>query len=240
MHAALNWIGQGLGVALVALGVLRVTMSVRAQARYVLLWVAAIAILALPLLPDLSQSSASIVRAAGDDGSMLSSVVVSMPATWWTSSIAMFGLWGLWTALAVGRLSTATLALRRARRRCSPFPADVEARLRHWMRVSPTGRRARLVLSEDVRGAGVLGYGSPTIALAPALLTHLSDDELDHIVIHEWAHVQRRDDLGQAAQVFVHAIAGWHPAIIWIGRHLHAEREVACDQIAVDVSRSAC
>ena len=58
-------------------------------------------------------------------------------------------------------------------------------------------------------------------------------------MIHEWAHVQRRDDLSVFAQLFVRVTVGWHPATWWLLRQLHAEREAACDQLAVSITGSA-
>jgi hypothetical protein len=80
---------------------------------------------------------------------------------------------------------------------------------------------------------------SPLIAVAPPLLDHLGEADIDRVVIHEWAHVQRRDDVAQAVQLLVRMIAGWHPAIWWLERQLHLEREVACDDIVVGVTGSA-
>jgi hypothetical protein len=71
------------------------------------------------------------------------------------------------------------------------------------------------------------------IAVAPSLVRSLDADELDRVLIHEWAHVQRRDDLVNILQVFVRIVAGWHPALWWIDRRLHIEREIACDEITV-------
>ena len=34
-------------------------------------------------------------------------------------------------------------------------------------------------------------------------------------------------------------VAGWHPALWWIERRLHLEREIACDEIAVPLTGSA-
>ena len=84
----------------------------------------------------------------------------------------------------------------------------------------------------------MLGFGSPIIALAPRLLTELSAPDLDRVLVHEWAHVQRRDDLAQLVQHIVRAIAGWHPAVWWLERRLDFEREAACDEVAVDVTGS--
>jgi hypothetical protein len=62
--------------------------------------------------------------------------------------------------------------------------------------------------------------------------------ELDRVLIHEWAHVQRRDDLVSILQIAVRIVAGWHPAVWWIDRRLHVEREVACDEMTVAITGS--
>ena len=84
-----------------------------------------------------------------------------------------------------------------------------------------------------------MGCGSPVIAIAPALVQHLTADELDRVVIHEWAHVQRRDDLANVAQLVARVLAGWHPAVWWLDRRLQAERETACDEMAVALTGSS-
>ena len=57
-------------------------------------------------------------------------------------------------------------------------------------------------------------------------------------MIHEWAHVQRRDDLANVAELVARVIAGWHPAVWWLDRRLQAERETACDEMAVALTAS--
>jgi hypothetical protein len=93
-------------------------------------------------------------------------------------------------------------------------------------------------LSDAVPTAAVLGCGAPLIAVAPPLLATLDADELDRVLVHEWAHVQRRDDLVNVLQIVVHIVAGWHPAVWWIERRLHVEREIACDEVTVAVTGS--
>src|SRR5690606_17886349 len=74
-----------------------------------------------------------------------------------------------------------------------------------------------------------IGWGAPLIAISPAALAKLTDDELDQVVMHEQAHVRRRDDLALVAQRIAWALAGFHPAVWWLDRALTLEREVACD-----------
>jgi beta-lactamase regulating signal transducer with metallopeptidase domain len=233
----LNWLWQGAVVALAAELGLALLPRVRAQARY---WFAATAcalVVALPAMPYVV-TAASPMPALGTVSDALGPVV-SMPAVWWTSASVVIALWILWSAVFAARLGAATLAVRAVKTRCRECPRDVEARLDQWSRVKSTGRRARLVLSPAVRAAAVLGGGSPTIALAPSILDQLDADDLDRIVIHEWAHVQRRDDVVQFVQRLVRVVAGWHPAVWWLERRLELEREVACDEIAVALTGSA-
>jgi beta-lactamase regulating signal transducer with metallopeptidase domain len=163
--------------------------------------------------------------------------IVSIPLTGiWTA--LLIGVWSAWSLLYGARILAATSALYRSKRECCAFPEDRATRLRFWAQREATGRRTGLVLSNSVRSAAVLGFASPLIAVTPGLLDELSDEELDQVVIHEWAHVQRHDDLLQLLQLMGRVIAGWHPALWWLDRQLHLEREVACDEVAVAITGS--
>ena len=234
MHHALNWLWQGLVVALATFVALRALYRARPHARCALCWAAVVATLMLPLLPLIpewpSRDSAPAVLSAA------ATAPLAIPHAWWTSTVVMLLAWAGWVALYGARLAGAVRRLRDVRGRSRPFPADLEASLASWMAVRTRGRQARLVLAEDVGAAAVLGCGTPLIAVAPCLLERLEVDEIDRVVVHEWAHVQRRDDLLQLGDAAVRVAAGWHPAIYWLLRQLSLEREAACDAAAVEVT----
>jgi beta-lactamase regulating signal transducer with metallopeptidase domain len=231
----LNWLWQGAVVAVAAAGILRVISPACTLARCCAVWSACAAVLALPVIPLFWAAASPEAAPAGPPGV----VTISMSDAWWTSPAVALAVWAVWFTVQAIRVGAAMSGVRRAKQECERFPPRLEARLPHWTRVSTTGRRARLVLSDRVSAAAVLGGTSPLIAVAPPLLDHLEDADLDRVVIHEWAHVQRRDDVAQAVQLLVRMIAGWHPAIWWLERQLHLEREVACDDIVVSVTGSA-
>jgi beta-lactamase regulating signal transducer with metallopeptidase domain len=231
----LNWLWQGGVVAISAAGILRVISPACTLARYCVVWSACAAVLALPIIPLLWAAASPETAPAGPMGV----VTISMSDAWWTSPAVALSVWVIWFTVQAVRVGAAMSAVRRAKQRSQRFPARIEERLPHWTRLSTTGRRAPLVLSDRVSAAAVLGGMSPVIAVAPHLLHHLEEADLDRVVIHEWAHVQRRDDVAQAVQLLVRMIAGWHPAIWWLERQLHLEREVACDDIVVGVTGSA-
>jgi beta-lactamase regulating signal transducer with metallopeptidase domain len=234
MDAALNWLWQGCVVALAWSVLARLLERARANVRHVVCWAALLLVLGLPALPLLGPEPQ--VRAALPGPMAAADPLVSVPDAWWTSSVVVLGAWVAWASVSALRFARAVFALRRARACVRAFPPQLESALRHWQQVRGRGRRAALVLSESVPAAAVLGCGAPIIAVAPELLRTLDADELDRVVLHEWAHVQRRDDLAGLLQLAVRSVAGWHPAVWWIERGLHAEREIACDELAVAVT----
>ena len=138
-------------------------------------------------------------------------------------------LWSVWCGWSLLRATWSLLALRRFRRRAEPMPAERERALRLWPVQRDSGRAATLRVSRDVATAGVFGFHPPIIALSPTTLAALSNADLDRVVAHEHAHVQRRDDIGRVLLVAIQAVFGLHPAVWWIGRAIDLEREIACD-----------
>ncbi len=244
MEALVNWLWQGSVVALVATVALRMPRALGATARHRLWWVAMVIVLALPAMPHawaLGQTSHGTPILPATVFSFVETpaarfTVPAPPA--WTARVLLAG-WLAWVLLWSAQIAAALLALRRARRNLRPFPAEREARLKNWMALRTRGRRARLVESSDVTFAAVLGGRAPAIAVAPVVAAALDDRDLDRIVVHEWAHVQRRDDVGRVLQLAVRALVGLHPAVWWLDRQIHIDRETACDDWTVNLTGSA-
>ncbi len=231
MDHAINWVWQGCLIAAMTTVALRVMERTRAQARYAVCWLAMAAVTLLPVLPSGFGETAS--SPLPSSGTAAGAPVLAVPIAWWTSTEVVALAAALWLGVAAWRIARSVRAARRVRAGCAPFEVHLESLLRCWNDVKAQGRQTRLMVSRDVRAASVLGGGRPIIAVAPALIEQLGPDELDRIVIHEWAHVQRRDDLMSIAHAIVRAIAGWHPAVWWLERRMLIEREIACDETAV-------
>jgi beta-lactamase regulating signal transducer with metallopeptidase domain len=253
LAALVNWVWQGSVVALVATAILGPFRRISATTRYQLWWITLFIVLALPALSFLppassfqplpADSSSSELAAKAGAGSVPGSPSWKLEAgSWmplpWTGALLAF-LWLATATVSLSRTAVALIALRRVKRAARPFPEACEARLNTWLLLRSLGRPARLVVSDQIQAAAVLGLTSPSIAIAPPTLEALDDLELDQIVVHEWAHVQRRDDLARLAQRIIVAFAGLHPAVWWIDRQLHLERETACDDWAVQATGSA-
>jgi beta-lactamase regulating signal transducer with metallopeptidase domain len=151
---------------------------------------------------------------------------------WLAGAIAAIAAWRVW------RLGRAMTALRQLRARCVPCPDDLERRLPLWLHARRVGRSARLEVSPDLDGPALLGGASPVIAL-PRWMTEslhtgiLDAGALDLAVLHEHAHLVRRDDRDLLVQASIEAVFAWHPAVWLIARRLDVERERACDDQVV-------
>ena len=64
-------------------------------------------------------------------------------------------------------------------------------------------------------------------------MQELSTLELNAILLHELAHLRRRDDWTNLVQKIVGALLFFHPAVWWIEKKLALEREMACDDMVL-------
>jgi bla regulator protein blaR1 len=110
--------------------------------------------------------------------------------------------------------------------------ARVEAGLQTRL---PARLKTRLyVVSSDTKmEPGVFGIGRPVLVWPRGIEQALTDAQVDAILNHELAHVQRRDNVCAALHMAVQAIFWFHPIVWWVGTRLVDERERACDEAVV-------
>ena len=102
-------------------------------------------------------------------------------------------------------------------------------RLRDRMRAS----RPVALLESSLAGAPlVIGHLKPVILLPAGLLAGMPASHVEAILLHELAHVRRRDYLMNLMQTCVEGLFFYHPAAWWISRVIRAEREHCCDDLA--------
>ena len=94
-----------------------------------------------------------------------------------------------------------------------------------------------VVMSPVVKTPALLGFIRPRLLLPERMLEIFSEAELRHVFLHELAHLKRGD-------VFVNWVINmlqvlhWFNPLIWLAfARLRAEREVACDALALMVNK---
>ena len=94
-------------------------------------------------------------------------------------------------------------------------------------------------LSHLVSSPCVIGIVKPVILIPPAMLLRLSSQQLEAVMLHELAHVQRNDYLINIIQCMAKGIFFFNPFFILLSRVIDNERENSCDDIAVHHCGSA-
>jgi GWxTD domain-containing protein len=85
----------------------------------------------------------------------------------------------------------------------------------------------------------VVGYLRPVILVPVGLLAGMPAQQLDAILLHELAHVRRRDYLVNLLQTVVEGFLFYHPAVWWISGVIRTERENCCDDLVVSTGGDA-
>lgn len=82
----------------------------------------------------------------------------------------------------------------------------------------------------------VCGPWRPVLVLPQALLRSLDDNQRRQVLLHELAHVKRRDLVWGWLPVIARVLYFFHPLAHWVSYRIRLERELACDQLAMAVS----
>lgn len=97
-------------------------------------------------------------------------------------------------------------------------------------------RLPRLRISEAVCTPTLVGYIRPTIVLPPQVAEFCGPEQTRAMLLHELAHIRRRDMLGLWLYEAARAVFFFHPAVWVAGREMEVERELACDELVVRAS----
>ena len=144
--------------------------------------------------------------------------------------------WCIGVMLLLGRMAVRLHGVRRLRHTAlGAVPAPLrtvcyELALRLGVRVP-----FRVAASTAVDSPTVIGWWRPVILLPIAALANLSPVQVEMILAHELAHIRRHDYLVNLLQTVVETFLFYHPAVWWVSGRLRAEREDACDDIALGV-----
>lgn len=184
----------------------------------------ALALVKLVLPPTLASPFALVPLVAPALAATAPAPLGSDPARW---ALAAAGLWAA-GALALGTFFA--LRARRAERSISSerqaASAEDLASLARAAALLGQRQRPRLFRLPESGGPFVLGALRPTIYLPRAV----GAAELEHVLLHELAHVARRDGLRQGLARLLQVLFWFHPLLPWARRRLAAAAEAACDR----------
>jgi beta-lactamase regulating signal transducer with metallopeptidase domain len=181
--------------------------------------------------PPMASSALMMAPSAGPAAPTSAAMV---PPMWLDADAAqaILAIFALAAALGLARLATAWRGATRLARASGPLAlapavaAGLDRMARTWAVPLPPVR-----MSADIRGPVVAGAFRPVI-LVPRAFARLPLDEQSAALLHELAHVARRDFAVNLACEAVSLPACWHPVIYEIKAGVRRSRELACDAMA--------
>ncbi|AYL95681.1 M56 family metallopeptidase [Mucilaginibacter celer] len=251
----LHSLWEGLALSLLAGAVMVSTKNTSAAKRYnmliglMLVFTVAVAVTFAVLYQGKPVSVQSI--AATDGNAPVNNIVNQAVVTRQTSFIANAGtylnnhaagivlVWLLIVSARCLQLLTGLHGLYHLKRK-SVFAVDES-----WERyVSAMAARMGIPGIVHIAGSGlakvpmVIGHLKPLILLPVGLLTALPPAEVEAILVHELAHIRRRDYLVNLLQSLLEIVFFFNPAVLWLSALIRTERENCCDDIAVSQTSS--
>jgi beta-lactamase regulating signal transducer with metallopeptidase domain len=220
----LNSLPEGLLIALFAWMMLHLLPRQNSGTRFAVWFVALLSIVGLPLI------GAGVIGAGAAHEFLAAGTVhplVTLSGHWGT---ALFLCWLVVACFAMLRLAIGLWHLWGLRRSCIPIEAvELDPTVRNTVANLNLSRPATLATSERVSVPAVIGFFKPVVVIPAWALRELPSEELNVILLHEFAHLRRWDDWTNLLQKMVRAIFFFHPAVWWIESRLSLEREMACD-----------
>ncbi len=97
-------------------------------------------------------------------------------------------------------------------------------------------RLPRILLSDRVATPMLTGLRRPTILLPTEITESCTSSDLRAILMHELAHVRRRDMSVIWLQQIAQILFFFHPVVWIVGHELKREREIACDEMVLSTA----
>ena len=239
-------VARGAIVLAFALGATRLLRRAPASLRCTVLGAALAAVLALPILEalvpawhagaigtdrvELVEPPALPVAEAAEPASAHAASVARGPVESFTVPLRAIlgGLWAAGIAAMVLRVAVGALRARRiARRGMVTHRADPHV-ARAWRALGGRGDPPRVVVSDEVDAPIVVGAIAPVVVVPVAALAW-SAERWRVVLLHELAHVRRRDGVANLVAQLACSLH-WVDPLVWIAaRRLREERELAAD-----------
>ncbi len=231
---------------LLALGLLAGERFIRRPALAHALWLVLLIKLVTPSLvewsvippishdADLEQEIASLpVAPPANDSLVQVSPIVLSSSIPKRSISAADALWGIWIVGSMFVVGITVLRWRRFRRTldpCAPLRPEVAERAEELARQIGL-RKVPRIRAVPARITPMVWWriGGAELLLPSGLVTRLDGDELDALLVHELAHLKRRDHWVRYLELLVSTLYWWHPVVWWARNRLRRAEEHCCD-----------
>ena len=162
--------------------------------------------------------------AVSTSGLHLSSPVLTAIEAAYAFTLIYFAVrlaWGLWKTSRMQREAQAL-----------PVITELTAKLAYKRIQSTSTHPIHVAVSSLVTGPVTLGILHRVLLLPPGFLSRVTEADLDAVLAHEFAHIERRDFAKNLFYGFLSLPIAYHPALWLTTARLAESREMVCDETA--------
>lgn len=100
-------------------------------------------------------------------------------------------------------------------------------------------RPVQIWVSAFVKSPVTVGFLRPMILIPLAAVNHLDMAQMESVILHELAHIRRRDYLFNFLLTIIQSILYFNPFLRWLVRQIEEDRETSCDQWVIQYGYNA-
>lgn len=193
-------------------------LRANAATRYGVWWVVLASVVVMVLRPQNAHVIAPAVAAAAVQLPPATTPMEDSQATW---IVVAFVVWTAYALYRSARIVVGYLWLRRIVRDAEPWS------------------RPGVMLSDEVASPITAGFLHSVVLLPASFPEKLTDEEMQHVLLHEEAHIARRDQWANLLARVVGVFFGLHPVAALAMHCIERERERACDDWVVAATGDA-
>jgi len=241
----IHFLWQGAAIAVLLAIVLFVSKSKSGIRRYTLASAALLLIGIAPVItflalaPKVSPVAAPLAVSIGKP--IVSAPVaahfsapVAKPLTFRDALPYLVVLWALGVIGLSLRMVGGLLQIERLKRwHSKPAAAEWQAKLDELAKSIGLKRHIRLLVSDRIEVPAALGLLRAIVVIPCRMLTSLSPEEVEALLLHELAHIRRHDYFVNLLQTALETLLFYHPAVWWVSKVIRTEREHCCDDLVV-------
>lgn len=151
-------------------------------------------------------------------------VVGYLPGVWLTGSLATLAL-----------LATGLVGVEQLRRSSVPLnTGTIAQRCRVLATSLGIAQGVGVAVCDRLVAPVLIGVLRPMILLPHAALCGWSIEQVEMALLHELAHIRRRDNLVIFVQRLAESLLFFHPVTWWLSAWINLERELCCDRLVVE------
>jgi beta-lactamase regulating signal transducer with metallopeptidase domain len=262
--ALLNSLWQSAAIALLVWTALRflprIHVRINAATRCAVWWAVLAAVVLLPMAQPSGTLSAIVVVAPQVASSeavpvpvpaiLVSPTQIEAPARpshiarplQITAGAGLFAIFALWSVLSLFRVTQIIRSyryLRGIKQRSRAVSPEQLVNFNYWLLACGVDRTARLLVSSEIVSPMAVGFRRPAVIVPETLLNEFTAEEMDHVILHELAHIARYDDWTNLFARLIGALLPVHPVAVWLVKRIEQEREIACDDWVVAMTGEA-